>query len=38
MWSSVDVYQEMTNLLVFNSFKRVPFSFFPEFMVVDNFN
>ena len=23
IWSSVDIYQEMTTLLVFNSFKRV---------------
>ena len=27
IWSSVDVYQEMTTLLVFNSFKRVSLSF-----------
>ena len=27
IWSSVDVYQEMTTLIVFNSFKRVPLSF-----------
>ena len=27
IWSSVDIYQEMTTLLVFNSFKRVSLSF-----------
>ena len=26
-WSSVDIYQEMNTLLVFNSFKRVSLSF-----------
>ena len=27
IWSSVDIYQEMTTLLVFKSFKRVSLSF-----------
>ena len=27
IWSSVDIYQEMTTLLVFHSFKRVSLSF-----------
>ena len=27
IWSSVDIYQEMTTLLVLNSFKRVSLSF-----------
>ena len=36
IWSSVDIYQDMITLLVFDSFKRV--WVLTEFMAVDNFN